>query len=114
MDCCCKSGKTINLKLEGDIGSDPIWCKLCGCNLDSEDLPISKELANKLTNWAFQYGEWIDWETDKLLPHASEREKQFNENGLILTEKLKRELGVSYAVDYVPSLTVKMYERIKG
>lgn len=114
MDCCYKSGKTINLKLEGDIGSDPIWCKLCGCNLDSEDLPISKELANNLTNWAFQYGKWIDWEADKLLPYASEREKQFNENGLILTEKLQRELGVSYTVDYVPSLTVKMYERIKG
>ena len=81
MDCCCKRGETRELIIEADIGADPIWCKHCRCNLDIEDLPISQGLMDQLESWSAQYGKWIDWEKEQLLPHAAQQEFAYNEGG---------------------------------
>lgn len=70
MNCCCDSGITNDLKIEGDIGADPIWCNRCGCNLDIEDVPVSNELAEELSEWARSYGTWIDWNKINCFPTA--------------------------------------------
>jgi len=36
MNCLCMQKETYELKVEGDIGADPIWCEKCSCNLDIE------------------------------------------------------------------------------
>ncbi|WP_374722894.1 hypothetical protein [Peribacillus tepidiphilus] len=109
MNCFCESGETNDLKIEGDVGTDPIWCNRCGCNLDIEDVPISDELTEELSNWAMKYGEWIDWDKDKLLPNGIGLEDEFNQIGLELTEKVKQELGDKYKVKYSPSRSARSY-----
>lgn len=66
MSCFCEEKETFNLKLEGDVGADPIWCDECYSNLDIDDIPISNNLKIKLTKWMQQYGEWIHWSKDVL------------------------------------------------
>lgn len=109
MNCCCESGKTNELKLEGDVGADPIWCRRCGCNLEIENLLISEELAEELSLWAAKYGEWIDWSSDELLPNGIELEDIFNQKGSILTGKLKRELDGRYTMTFMPSSSARFY-----
>jgi hypothetical protein len=115
LNCCCNSGKTNDLKVEGDVGADPIWCNRCGCNFDIEDVPISDRLADKLSYWATKYGEWIDWDIDKLLPNGIELEDEFNQMGLVLTEKVKQEIDSKYKIKFMPSTSAGFYtQRQKG
>ena len=109
MNCCCDSGITNDLKIEGDVGADPIWCNRCGCNLDIEDVPVSNELAEELSDWAKSYGTWIDWEQDKLLPHGNQLEKEFNQRGYFLTGKVKQEFSRNYKITFIPSASTGIY-----
>lgn len=109
LNCCCDSGETNELKIEGDVGADPIWCSRCGCNLGIEDVPISDELAKELSYWAIKYGEWIEWDIDKLLPNGIELEDHFNQIGLVLTEKVKQELDGKYKIEFISSTSARYY-----
>ena len=109
MNCCCDSGETDDLKVEGDVGADPIWCNECGCNLDIEDIPIPKELAEELASWAAKYGEWVNWDIDKLRPNGIELEAEFNQIGVALTEKLKNEIAGKYRIKFMPSTSTGFY-----
>lgn len=112
MNCCCNSGKTIDLKIAGDVGADPIWCNKCGCNIEIEDLPVSDELAEELLEWAMKYGEWIDWEKDRLRNKGIEMEAEFNKVGEALTKRVKQEIGDNYYFKYSPSTRARFYSRI--
>ncbi|MEW9110016.1 MAG: DUF5071 domain-containing protein [Cytobacillus gottheilii] len=103
MNCTCKTGSTKEIKVEGDMGADPIWCSRCGCNFDLEELPISDALKDELSSWSLKYGEWINWETEKFLPNGLELEEVFNECGILLTMQVIEELGDRYIVQYVAS-----------
>jgi len=109
MRCFCKNGKTFDLKVEGDVGADPIWCSQCGCNLDIEEIPISEDLKDELVIWAMQYGKWIDWDKDMLYSNGIELENEHNKLGQILTEKVRKELGDKYKVSFSPSSSARMY-----
>jgi hypothetical protein len=109
MQCFCEQKETYELKIEGDIGADPIWCNKCGCNLDLENIPISNELKRELMRWVTKYGKWIDWEKDKLLPNGVEFEEEHNKHGAKLTEKVKKELGEKYKIKFSPSTTARSY-----
>lgn len=109
MQCFCEQKETYELKIEGDVGADPIWCNQCGCNFDLEDIPISNELKRELMGWATKYGEWIDWEKDKLLPNRIELEEEHNKQGVKLTEKVKKELGENYKIKFLASTMAKSY-----
>lgn len=109
MQCFCATKKTYDLKIEGDVGADPIWCQHCGCNLELEDLPLSEEVKSQLEKWAGKYGEWIDWEQDQLVSNGIEMEALHNKEGLILTEKVKDELGEKYRLSFSPAMIAKRY-----
>ncbi|MCR1836038.1 hypothetical protein NSA56_17005 [Oceanobacillus caeni] len=111
LNCCCDSGKTNDLKIEGDVGADPIWCNRCGCNLNIEDIPISARLVEELSYWKAKYGEWIDWDLDKLVPNGVELEERFNQRGLALAEKVKQELDSKYKIRYVASTSARTYDQ---
>jgi len=111
MKCCCDSGDTNELKIEGDVGADPIWCNRCCCNLDIGDIPISHELAEELSLWAMKYGEWIDWNKDRLLLNGIELEDEFNQEGIALTEKVRKELGDKYKIQYSLSTSARGYSQ---
>lgn len=109
MECFCEQKETYELKVEGDVGADPIWCNQCGCNLDIEDFLISNTLTNELIEWVNRYGEWIDWDEDKLLPNGIELEEEHNKQGLTLTDKIKKELEGKYRIKFSPSAMARMY-----
>jgi hypothetical protein len=102
MECYCKI-KTNILKIEADFVPDPIWCNECNCNIDMEDLPLSDQLKNDLYTWALAFGKWRDKDTEKLLKNAFQIINQYNNRGLELTEKVRKELSNKYTVLYVPS-----------
>ncbi|WP_409304983.1 hypothetical protein [Peribacillus sp. SCS-155] len=109
MICFCEHQETYDLKVEGDVGTDPIWCNQCGCNFDIEEVPISGDLKEELMRWAMRYGEWMDWNNDTLRVNGIELEDKHNKLGQQLTEKVKKELGKNYKVRFSPSSSARMY-----
>ncbi|MEL3973338.1 hypothetical protein AAEO50_13705 [Rossellomorea oryzaecorticis] len=109
MRCLCEQKETFDLKIEGDVGADPIWCAQCGCNLELEGLPISNELKEKLMDWVTNYGKWIDWDTDKITPNGIEMEEAHNREGEILTKQTKQELKNNYRMTFSPSTMGRSY-----
>ncbi|WP_369384420.1 hypothetical protein [Halalkalibacter wakoensis] len=79
--------------------------------MDIEEVPVSSDLKDQLMSWAMLYGEWIDWNVDRLLPDGLELEKKHNERGQLLTEKVKTELGTTYTVRFSPSSSAKSYAK---
>lgn len=111
MNCCCNSRETMDLKIEGDVGADPVWCNKCGCNLDIEEVPISNKLAEELSYWARNYGKWIDWNKDELFSNGIKQEDKFNQMGLALTEKVKQEMDSKYNIKFIPSTSARYYAK---
>jgi plasmid stability protein len=109
MMCLCEQQETYELKVEGDVGADPLWCNQCGCNLELDDVPISNELKEKLRQWAAKYGEWIDWELDQIIKNGVELEEEHNRQGAHLTEGVKIELSGKYRVLFSPSSMGRTY-----
>ena len=109
MHCFCEKEETYELKIEGDVGADPLWCNQCGCNFDIEDIPISNELKRELMEWITNYGDWIDWERDKLILNGIELEEEHNKQGEKLTEKVKKELKEKYRIKFSPSTMARSY-----
>jgi hypothetical protein len=84
----CNCEFTNSFKLEADFVADPIWCNVCGWNLDIDDFPLTDNLKNDLYQWTEQY---------KKIP--------INEHiaiGQNLTEKVKEELGSEYRIIFIP------------
>lgn len=105
----CEQKETFDLKIEADVGADPIWCDECGCNLELEDTPISNDLKKKLIDWAMKYGNWIDWDSDKIFSNGIQLEEEHNRQGEILTEQTKQELGGQYRITFSPSTMGRRY-----
>lgn len=113
MECGCGINKVNEFKVEADIMADPIWCNNCGYNLDIKNFKISKNLEEKLIHWIGQYGKWIDWSTDSLVPNAAEMEAIHNANGTELTQELAIELSLEGKVVFSPSTMVLAYKNNK-
>ncbi|MFJ5764038.1 hypothetical protein ACIP9C_01665 [Lysinibacillus sp. NPDC093210] len=92
MDSLCNCKELVQIKVEADFGSDPLWCKVCGFNLDMDTMEISHSLKLELRSWINDYGVWINWDSDSLIVGGENLEKQHNELGLKLTEKVMSEL----------------------
>lgn len=109
MECFCDEGKTTVLRIEGDMGADPIWCDFCMCNLDLEDFSLSSTLVKELWEWMREYGDWMDWDQDRVLPKGIELEIIHNTEGKALTEKVQKELKGKYSVRFSPSTMAQKY-----
>lgn len=109
MRCLCKQNETKQLKVEGDVGADPIWCNRCNCNLDIEEVPISLGLKSELMKWIRQYGDWIDWDKDEIVPNGIKLEEEHNKQGLNLTKQVQKELEGQFTVSFSPSTFARRY-----
>ncbi|SFJ30147.1 hypothetical protein SAMN04487936_101594 [Halobacillus dabanensis] len=110
MKCLCEQGVTNELKVEGDVGADPIWCNRCHCNLDIEEVPIELDLKLELMKWIKKYGDWMDWDEDKIVPSGVELEIEHNKKGWKLTEKVQKQLEGKYKVSFSPSTFANTYK----
>ncbi|OIJ17966.1 hypothetical protein BKP45_20650 [Anaerobacillus alkalidiazotrophicus] len=113
MRCLCKQKETKELKVEGDVGADPIWCNRCNCNLDIEEVPISLDLKSELMKWIGKYGDWIDWDIDEIVPNGIKLEDEHNKQGLNLTKQVQQELEGQYMVSFSPSTFARRYTNEK-
>ena len=93
LECFCKE-ESYDLMLEADYGADPIWCKKCGCNLNIDDIPLSRELKKELVNWVQNYCKSVIDESE----YIYETSHQHNINGLKLLDKVQKELGDKYKI----------------
>ncbi|SDN84675.1 hypothetical protein [Alkalicoccus daliensis] len=110
MKCLCETNTICSLKVEGDVGADPIWCSICGANLNVDDLPVSRSLKIDLEKWSLQYGEWINWENDTLTSNGIELEHLHNSKGELLTKRLREEVGPDCPVTFSPAVSGKAYQ----
>lgn len=92
MGSLCNCKELVQIKVEADIGADPLWCKVCGFNLDMDKMEISDSLKIQLRSWINDYGAWINVDSDSLIVGGENLEKQHNEIGLRLTEKVMSEI----------------------
>lgn len=99
--CDCKEIKT--LKVEADMGADPIWCDVCHYNFDIEDLELSATLKKDLFSWVNDYASWVDWTTETLIEGQEEAEILHNQRGEELTVFVRKELAGQYKVVFSPS-----------
>ncbi|MBP3951723.1 hypothetical protein [Bacillus suaedae] len=111
MQCFCEQKETYHLKVEGDVGADPIWCQHCQCNLDIDEIPISLDLKSELIEWVEKYGTWIDWDNDKIVSNGVKLEEKHNEQGASLTIQLQKELQGQYKVTFSPSSLARNYSK---
>lgn len=84
----CNCEFTNVFKIEVDFDADPIWCSVCGWNLDLDDFPLSDDLKDDLFLWTKQY---------KKIP-----ENKHDEIGQSLSERVKKELGSEYKIAFIP------------
>lgn len=99
--CGCK--ETTKLKVEADMGADPIWCAVCNYNLDLEEIELSAELAKDLFIWVNDYASWVDWETETLIEGQEAVEADHNQRGEELTKLAQQELNGQYEVEFKSS-----------
>ena len=102
--CQCKELK--QLKVEADIGADPLWCNDCHSNLEVEEFPLPEALKEELFVC-------VDWETDGIVPNGVILEQQHNERGAELAKKVKQVLEGQYEVVFSPSTFAKKYSNVK-
>ena len=105
--CRCQEVKKI--RVEADVFAFPFWCDECLYNLALDYFPISEELENALVAWIHDYGKWIDWATDEIIPDGVLLEQQHNERGEMLTEQVKAALQGQFTVRFVPSTFAKRH-----
>lgn len=103
----CGCQKIKQLKVEADISADPLWCARCYSNLNLEDFKIPNGLKQELQRWIYDYGTWIDWENDGIVPGGVLLEEQHNVRGIALTEKVKQVLEGQYEIVFSPSTFAK-------
>ena len=59
--------------------------------------------------WISNYGEWIDWNNDGIVPSGIELEEKHNRRGLKLTEKIQKELEGKFKVSFSLSTFAKRH-----
>ena len=89
--------------MEADVFALPIWCDECLYNLALDHFPLPEVLQDELVAWIHDYGKWIDWSTDEIIPGGVQLEQQHNERGEMLAEQMKAVLEGKYMVRFVPS-----------
>ena len=105
--CGCKQTK--KLKVEADFSADALWCNKCSSNLDIESFYLSKELKIALRDWIYEYGKWIDWENGGIVQGGVLMEEKHNEQGLLLTDRVKKELVGQYTIIFSPATFAKRH-----
>ncbi|MEW4327220.1 hypothetical protein Q0N12_11145 [Rossellomorea marisflavi] len=109
LNCECVNGTPATIRIEGDVGADPVWCHSCGSNLELEGVGLSDLLSRGLDEWGQTYGEWIDWDPDKLLAGGIEMEEAFNQKGSGIASRVKKELVGRFDVTFMPSTSARFY-----
>lgn len=105
--CLCEKFK--KLIVQADFSAEPLWCAECFTNFNSERFSLPESLLNALTEWIYDYGKWIDFETDKVVTNGVALEAAHNARGAELTEQVKQQLP-QYDIVFSPSTYAVRYQ----
>lgn len=105
----CRCPEVKKVRVEADVFSYPFWCDECLYNLALDHFPLSEELQDELEAWIHDYGKWIDWATDEIIPGGVKLEQQHNARGEMLAEQVKAALEGKFMVRFVPSTFAKRH-----
>jgi hypothetical protein len=99
-----------NIRLSPEFCCSPLWDMDNPGNLSVEDLPLSEGLRERLEAWGKRLDSIfkIDDPASSEWP-APQDEENFYDQGYILWEDLKKELGPEYRVFYLDSLRTKLW-----
>ncbi|MDZ7923275.1 MAG: hypothetical protein U5M23_04295 [Marinagarivorans sp.] len=90
------------IKLMADYGCLPLWDEDDVGEIDPDDLAISVQLKTDLMAWADEYDAALSPEDGTLVGFPDEVSRRlFNQQGHVLYERLKQELGAEAQVQYV-------------
>lgn len=101
------------IKIMADYGCLPLWDGEDVGEVDPDDLKISPQLKADFMTWADEYDSALNPEDGTLVGLLDEESRRiFNQQGLALSERLKKELGDEYYVEYIfpfkiPSVELK-------
>lgn len=88
--CGCKETRFI--RVETEVGADPLWCGTCLYNLDLDLVEICDSLKGEFYKWNAELTRNPNFNLDKL--------EQHNRVGKELTARLKEELGSRYTIEF--------------
>lgn len=95
------------IKLMADYGCLPLWDGEDVGEIDPDDLAISALLKSDLMAWADEYDSALNLEDGTLVRFLDKESRRlFNQRGLVLSERLKQELGAESDVEYVAPFEV--------
>jgi hypothetical protein len=93
------------IKLMADYFCHPLWDRTPGRggdrdpNIDPDELPISEELKNRLTNWAKNFDAILNMDDPASSGFPSkDDELRFSQQGAKLAESLRAELGSEFRI----------------
>jgi len=90
-----------SIRISADYECYPLWEANPGIvgNINPADLPISPELIDQLMSWANTFDKTLNMDDPVNSGFQNDQEEfSFREEGLILAEKLKNELGEGYLI----------------
>lgn len=90
-----------HIKLMADYDCHPLWDMTSGKygDVSPDELPISKKLQSRISEWAAEYNETLDRENPENSGFASEElEHEFKKEGALIADLLQTELDSDYRV----------------
>lgn len=96
----CSCERLTHIKVEADFYTDPLWCSICGYNLDIDEFPLTELIKEKLMLWVEKYEAVLGGNFHQSSFEYELNKREYNQVGLELTEEIKKDIGHQYNISF--------------
>lgn len=96
----CSCERLTHIKVEADFYIDPLWCSICGYNLDMDEFPLRELIKEKLMLWVEKYEDVLEENFHQSSFEYELNKRDYNQVGLELTEEIKKDIGHQYNISF--------------
>lgn len=96
----CSCERLTHIKVEADFYIDPLWCSICGYNLDMDEFPLRELIKEKLMLWVEKYEDVLEENSHQSSFEYELNKRDYNQVGLELTEEIKKDIGHQYNISF--------------
>lgn len=96
----CSCERLTHIKVEADFYTDPLWCSICGYNLDIDEFPLTELIKEKLMLWVEKYEDVLGENSHQSSFEYELNKREYNQVGLELTEEIKKDIGHQYNISF--------------
>lgn len=96
----CSCERLTHIKVEADFYTDPLWCSICGYNLDIDEFPLTELIKEKLMLWVEKYEDVLGGNFHQSSFEYELNKREYNQVGLELTEEIKKDIGHQYNISF--------------